>query len=66
MSNCHCISKRNNYLLVEVQEALRTVDIVEGREASDSSINSHWVDPQLTPVSEEYPVGVVATHKHLK
>ena len=35
------------HLLVEVEEALRTVDVVEAGEAPQPAVDGHRVEPQL-------------------
>ena len=54
------------YLSIEVEEAVGTVDVVEGSKASDRAVNVGGVDVHASPAAQEYPVWVGTTHKHLK
>lgn len=38
------------YLLVEIQKALRTVYVVEGRKARNTAVNGHGVNTQLSAI----------------
>ncbi len=50
---------------VEVEEALRAVDVVEGSEGGDWSVDGHGVEMEGTSMGHEHPLGVRSTHKHL-
>jgi hypothetical protein len=43
---------------IEVEEAVRTVDIVEGGEGGHASVDRHGVEAQLAPARQEKPVRV--------
>jgi len=44
------------YLVVEVEEALRAIDIVKRSKARNWSINVHWVGPEFSPRCKEHPM----------
>ena len=50
---------------VEVEEAFRTVDVVERSETRDESVNSHWMNAQGTLSRHEQPMRVGSAHEHL-
>ena len=50
-------------LLVEVEEALGTVDVVEGREAGHGAVDGHGVGAQLAAGGEHEPVRVGAAEE---
>ena len=52
-------------LLVEEQEPLRTIDVVEHREAPDGPVDEHGVESQGRTLSQEQPMGIGTTHKYL-
>ncbi len=43
---------------IEVEEAVRTVDIVEGGEGGHAPVDRHGVEAQLAPARQEQPVRV--------
>ena len=45
---------------------MRAVDVVEGSKRHHRSIDEHGVKGQSSPLGHRQPVGVAATHKHLK
>lgn len=51
------------YLPVEVQKPLRTIDVVERCERSDSSIDAHRMSSQFASSRQENPVRIVAAYK---
>lgn len=52
------------YLAIDVEEALWAVDVVEGGEGVDSTVDGHGVGAKLTACRQEEPVRVRAAHKH--
>ena len=62
-SNPHVHMSAN--LRVEVEEAVRTVDIVERSKAGHRSVNVHGMDVHASPATQEYPLRIGPTHKHL-
>ena len=54
------------YLCIEVKEAMWTVDIVKRSKACDGSVNIHRVSVHASSATQEYPVRVGPTHKHLQ
>ncbi len=48
------------YLFVEVDESLRAVDVVEGGETGDRSVDRHRVGPDLASAGQHEPVRVGA------
>jgi hypothetical protein len=50
---------------IEVEEPVGTVDIVEGGEGGDASVNRHGMEPQLTPTRQEQPVRIRAYTKRI-
>ena len=45
---------------VEVEEAVRAVDVVEGGEGGDAPVDGHGMEAQLTAARQEQPVGIRA------
>ena len=58
-------SKKSSYLRIEVEESVRTVDVVEGSKAGDGTIDVHGMDIHASSPTEDYPVRIWSTHKHL-
>ena len=42
-----------------------TVDVVKRSKAGDGTIDVHWMDVHASPSTEEYPVWIGSTYKHL-
>ena len=59
------VKKGLPYLRIEVEEAVGTVDVVEGSKAGDGTIDEHGMDIHASSPTEEYPVGIWSAHKHL-
>ena len=53
------------YLSIEIKEAMRAVDVVEGSKAGHRAVNVHRVDVHPSPATQEDPVWVGPTHKYL-
>lgn len=56
--------KKNRYLLVEVEEALRAVYVVKRGEREDFPVNCHGVDAQLPSGSQKDPLRIRPANKH--
>lgn len=54
------------YLLVEVQEAFGTVDVMEGRERLNGAVDAHGVKPHGSSGCDQHPVRRRAADEHLQ
>lgn len=53
------------YLLVEVHEAVGTVDVMELRHTHDAAVDSHGVTAQDSLIGQYEPMGIKPSNKHL-
>lgn len=54
------------YLLVEVEETLGAVDVMEGGERLDGTVDAHGVKPQGSARGDQHPVWRRAADKDLQ
>ena len=54
-----------SHLFIEVEEAARAVDIVEGGEAGDRAIYTHGMNPEWATSRHEQPMRERPTDEHL-
>lgn len=54
------------YLFIEVEKTFGTVDVMEGGERLDGTINGHGVKPHGSPRGDQHPVRRRSADEHLR